>query len=262
VTSGAAPPALLERREHDCRLSSDRWLDSLDEARAFLDDRRMLSVTPSCWLPSLFGACPPNPDPAARGFGAMPTHRWWWPGALSEQPGVRRTKLLRGKVLLMADDLFAAVAPLCVVELAKAENGFYGTDSQQLVAYLDQQGPTVLGEARDALGFPSRAMARVRQQLETVGALISEDIEVPAANGGHIHTSRLSRVDQCLPLLNSPTDVALALRRLIAAGVRAAVVAPRDDVARWFAWPAGEAIAVLVDEGTLVIPARGWLAVV
>ena len=238
MTGGSVPPVLLERREHDCRLASDRWLTTLDEARSFLDDRGVLSITPSCWLPSLFGACPPNPDPGAGGFAAMPVHRWWWPGALSELPGVRRTKLLRGKVLLMEDDLFRAIAPLCVLELARAEQGAYGTDGQQLVAYLDQQGPSLLGQARDALGFPSRSMARVRQQLEAVGAVISEDIQLPAANGGHVRTSRLSRVDQCPPLLvDSTADLPVARRRLIAAAVRAAVVAPRDDVERWFTWP-------------------------
>jgi hypothetical protein len=259
VTGGAAPPALLELREHDCRLAADRWLTSLDEARSFLYERGMLSTTPSCWLPSLFGACPPNPDPAARGFAAMPVNRWWWPGALSDLPGVRRTKLLRGKVLLMDADLFGAIAPLCVMELARAEAGAYGTDAQQLVMYLDQQGPSILGEARAALGFPSRTMARVRQQLEAVGAVISEDVELPAANGGHMHTSRLLRVDQWLPLSNSPDDVATAYRHLVAAAVHAAVVAPRDDVERWFIWPAQTMIAELVDDGTLIVPARGWL---
>jgi hypothetical protein len=260
VTTGPAPQALLELREHACRLSADRWLASLDEARAFLNDRRMLTTTPSSWLPSIFGACPPNPDPAARGFAALPADRWWWPGALAEQPGVRRTKLLRGKVLLMSDDLFTTIAPLCAAELASAEDGVYGTDGQQLVAYLDQQGPSILGEAREALGWPSRAMARVRQQLEAIGALVSEDVEVPTANGGHVHTSRLRRVDQWLPLLNRTGDDGSAHRHLIAAGVHAAVVAPRNDVERWFAWPAQEAITQLLDDGTLHVPARGWVA--
>jgi hypothetical protein len=255
-----APPALLELREHDCRLVSDRWLTTLEEARSFLDERGMLAITPSCWLPSLFGACPPNPDPAARGFAAMPVNRWWWPGALSDMPGVRRTKLLRGKVLLIDDDLFEAIAPMCMMELSRAEAGAYGTDGQQLVMYLDQQGPSILGQARDALGFPSHSMARVRQQLEAVGAVISEDVELPTANGGHVHTSRLARVDQCLPLFNSTADLFTAQRRLLAAAVRAAVVAPRDDVARWFRWPAQAVIAELIDAGTLEVPAHGWLA--
>jgi hypothetical protein len=190
----------------------------------------------------------------------MPVHRWWWPGALSEQPGVRRTKLLRGKVLLMDEDLFSAIAPLGMTELARAEQGAFGPDGQQLVAYLDQQGPSVLGQARDALGFPSRTMARVRQQLEAVGAVISEDIELPAANGGHVHTSRLARIDQCVRLLNSTNDLETALGRLMAAGVRAAVVAPRADVERWFTWPVQHVIAELLADGTLFTPARGWLA--
>ena len=59
---------------------------------------------------------------------------------MSEQPGVQRTRLLRGKVLLMTDDLFAAIAPLCAAELARAEDGAYGTDGQQLVAYLVGHG--------------------------------------------------------------------------------------------------------------------------
>src|SRR5258708_2824885 len=192
MADGPPPAALLERREHDCRLTSGRWLVTLDEARAFLVDRRLLSITPSCWLPSIFGACPPNPDPGARGFAAMPADRWWWPGALSEQPGVRRTKLLRGKVLLMVDELFAAIAPLCVRELARAEDGAYGHDGQQLVAHLDQQGPSILGDVRAALGFPPRAMARVRQQLEAVGSGIRGEIKLTPASSLHMHTNPLA----------------------------------------------------------------------
>jgi hypothetical protein len=224
----------------------------------FLADRELLSVTPSCWLPSLFGACPPNPDPQARGFATMPVGRWWWPGALSELPGVRRTKLLRGKVLLMQADLFAAVAPLCLMELARAEQGAYGTDAQVLVAFLDQQGPTILGQAKEALGFPTRSMARVRHQLEAVGAVLSEDIELPTAKGGHVHTSRLLRADQAV---GGAGETSTAHRRLISAAVRAAVVASREEVASWFSWPAQQVIDNLVDEGLLWVPSRGWLSV-
>jgi hypothetical protein len=250
----------MRRRERDCRLSPDGWLISLDDARSFLADRGLLSITPSCWLPSIFGACAPNPDPTARGFGAMPADKWWWPGALAEMPGVRRTKLLRGKVLLMEDDLFKAVAPLCVLELDRAEQGAYGTDAQLLVAYLDQQGPGIVAQVKDALGFPSRSLARVRHQLEAVGAVISEDIELPAANGGHLHTSRLMRADQAVRGSGQAVDGALAHRRLLSAGVQAAVLATREEVAGWFAWPAADVIDGLLADATLREPAPGWLA--
>jgi hypothetical protein len=259
MATGSVPPALLENRAHACRLSADRWLATLEEGRAFLADRRLLSITPSGWLPSLFGACAPNPDPRARGFAAMPADKWWWPGALSELPGVRRTKLLRGKVLLMDVDLFETIAPLCLLELARAEEGAHGIDAQLLVACLDQEGPSIFARVKDALGFPTRAMARVRHQLESVGAVISEDIELPAANGGHLHTSRLLRVDQVVPGGGGAADLSTAHRRLISAAVHAAVVAPRDEVERWFAWPAREVIDELVHNATLRVPARGWL---
>jgi hypothetical protein len=51
-----------------------------------------------------------------------------------------------------------------------------------------------------------------------------------------------------------------AHRQLICAAVRAAVVAPRGDAERWFAWPAQHVIAELVADGALSVPARGWLA--
>src|SRR5260221_10942587 len=138
----------------------------------------------------------------------MPADRWWWPGALSEQPGVRRTKLVRGKVLLMVDELFAAIAPLCVRELARAEDGAYGHDGQQLVAHLDQQGPSILGDVRAALGFPPRAMARVRQQLEAVGAVITAENELPAARSGQRDTSRLARGGPCPPAFDKAPGLA------------------------------------------------------
>ena len=74
-----------------------------------------------------------------------------------------------------------------------------------------------------------------------------------------MHTSRLARVDQCLQLLNSAADLSIAHRQLIVAGVYAAVVAPRDEVERWFAWPAQQVIADLIADGSLTVPARGWL---
>jgi hypothetical protein len=189
----------------------------------------------------------------------MPADKWWWPGALAELPGVRRTKLLRGKVLLMDIGLFDSIAPLCLTELARAEAGAYGIDAQLLVACLDQQGPSILAQLKGTLGFPTRAMARIRHQLESVGAVISQDVELPAANGGHLHTSRLLRADQAAPDTSGGTDVSQAHRRLISAAVQAAVVAPRDEVERWFAWPAREVIDELVREAALHVPARGLL---
>ena len=53
------------------------------------------------------------------------------------------------------------------------------------------------------------------------------------------HASELARWDQVYPAAGGrgvPPDPASALRDLVAAGVRAAVVAPEAELARWFSW--------------------------
>jgi hypothetical protein len=253
---------LMTLREDRCRLVPQRWLTTLDEARAFFADRRMMSLSLTSYVPSLFGACAPNPDPTARGFAALPPDKWWWGSALCEFPEVRRTKLLRGKVLLLDAALFEAISPLCLAELTRADDGAFGRDAQLLLAYLDQEGPKLVAEVKAALGFFPRELAKLRQGLEAVGALLSEDVEVPARSPhGHIHTSRVFRFDQAAGLaVENSADRARAHRQLLSTAVRAAVVAPREDVQRWFSWPAKGVIEALLDEGTLEVPTAGWLA--
>jgi hypothetical protein len=51
------------------------------------------------------------------------------------------------------------------------------------------------------------------------------------------------------------------LERLVVAAVRAAVVAPEREIARWFSWPApADLTARLVQRGALWQPQEGWLA--
>jgi hypothetical protein len=50
-----------------------------------------------------------------------------------------------------------------------------------------------------------------------------------------------------------------AHQQLLTSAVGAAVVAPRAEVERWFAWPAQTLIDDLVDQGALSMPARGRL---
>ncbi len=157
--------------------------------------------------------------------------------------------------------LFASIAPLCLRELARADAGELGADAQHLVRFLDSAGATVLGDARAALGWSSQTMARTRTTLERVGAVMSDDIELPARKGGHVHTSRLSRVDQLVGADAAASDDDAAHRQLLRAAVRAAVVAPRKEVERWFAWPAAAVVDALVSEGHLNLIDNHWLSV-
>ena len=222
----------------------------------------MLSTTPSSSLPSLYGACEPNPDPNARGFAALPVGRWWWDSALSEQEGVWRTRFLRGKVLLLVDEVMALAAPLCRRALDVADAGAAGPDAQALTRYLETEGPSVLATIKRDLNLDSKTLARIRRTLEPVGAVISEEVELPAKNGGHIHTSRLRRYDDIDGIPTSDGSGDDALSALLLTGVGAAVVAPSQEVASWFTWPGGaDALARLIDRGELVETAPGWVHV-
>jgi hypothetical protein len=214
-------------------------------------ERRMLSITASSALPSVFGACAPNVDPLARGYAAWPTGKWWWPGALADSAEVQRTRLLGGRVLLITTELLGEVIPLFHHELARAEAAEYGNAAQELVTFLDTEGPTVLGDARKALGLAPKAMAAIRETLEPRGALLSEDIELPAKNGGHIHTSRLYRPDHLVPF--SSESAAVAHAALLQAAIRAAVIAKRREIEKWFAWPAADALDTLIARGAIQV---------
>jgi hypothetical protein len=234
---------IASRREHACRLTPDRALDTLDDARAFLDDRGMLTLTPDCALPSLFGACHEEPWSDAPGFGTWPKTRYWWPSAFD----VLATRLHRGKVLYLSPAVAAVVDPLCREELARAEAGEHGPDAVRIVAHLAEAGPSYVEELKDEAGLEKKTRAR----LEKVGAIVSRGV---IAETHHHHTSELCRWDQVVERAD-PTDD--PLRELLVAGVRAAVVAPEAEALRWFTWRIPKNA---LDDDRLSRPEPGWVA--
>src|SRR5947208_13736937 len=92
---------LRQKRLHDCRLTSDRKLETLDEAEAFLIDRGVLTLTQDSALPSLFAATHEQPYKAgSAGFGSWPKTKWPWGGEPALRPGVLALKMGRGKALV------------------------------------------------------------------------------------------------------------------------------------------------------------------
>src|SRR5258708_11667020 len=68
-----AMSVLVDKRDRVCRLRPEFALTSLVEAEQFLLDRGLLTLTPDCSLPSLFGACHEEPyAPGKPGFGQWP----------------------------------------------------------------------------------------------------------------------------------------------------------------------------------------------
>jgi hypothetical protein len=233
--------ALLRQRELECRLTPERALESLDAAEAFLRDRGLLTLMPDCSLPSLFGACHEEPyKPGSSGFGLWPRTKYPWGIELAAR--CVRTKLHRGKGLFLNDELVGVVDPLCREELARAEDGAFGAIAQRAVERLALFGPALADELE--------LDRRTRGLLERVGAVVSRSVVIEP----HEHTSELLRWDQVRP----EPAAGGGLDELVVAGVRAAVVAPEREAAVWFSWRAD--VARLVEEGRLLRPAPGWVA--
>src|SRR5437899_10454502 len=185
-------PELRRKRLHDCRLTSDRKLDTLDEAEAFLVDRGVLTLTQDSALPSLFAATHEEPyERGAAGFGSWPKTKWPWGGELAARPGVLALKVHRGKLLLCHQAVTLAIDPLARAALAEADAA--GDERSRLVRHLKSAGPSKLDDLKGELGLAAPELRKVREQLETVAAVVSRDIAVEDDKGGHRHTSEIAR---------------------------------------------------------------------
>ena len=244
-------------RELLLRLTADRALETLDEAEEWVRERGLVTLLPSTSLPSLFVACHEKPyREGARGFGAWPKTKWWWGGALEER-GLTYAKLLRGSGVFLSDEVAALADPLCREELARAEAGEHGDDARALLAHLAETGPSLVDELGDELGLTRERLRRVRRRLEPLGVVVATSARIEGRGGGHRHASELRRWDQLRPAPSSGRS----LPELVAAGVRAAVVAPEREVRAWFSWRADEElIDGLVGEGRLTRPRSGLVA--
>lgn len=255
--------ALMERRAIACRLTPEQALQTLDEAEAFLRDRGMLTLSPDCSLPSLFGACHEEPYRAgSQGFGLWPKTKWRWSFELRERPGVRILKIHRGKGLYLTEHIAGLVDPLCRAALVAAEAGELGPEAQRLVRHLAAVGPTVLDDLKEQLILSAASLRSARARLERVGAVVSRDVTL--GEDGDRQSSELARWDQLFPAPPHGSGGRASrggIEELVMAGVRAAVVAPEAEVGRWFSWDVPhETIARLVDAGRLVRVSAGWLA--
>jgi len=251
---------LRQKRLHDCRLTSDRKLETLDEAEAFLVDRGVLTLTQDSALPSLFAATHEEPyKPGSAGFGSWPKTKWPWGGELALRPGVHALKVHRGKVLLCHQPAMRAVDPLARAALAAADAA--GDEGSRLVRHLRSAGPSKIDDLKGELGLEAPALRKVREKLEGVAAVVSRDIAVDDGKGGHRHTSELARWDQ---VWNKPwkANQEQALAELVLIGVRAAVLAHQDEVGKWFSWPVEwPLLAELISARRLQRPGPGWLAI-
>ena len=236
---GPSMEELRERRAFECRLTPDRALGSLDEAEEFLLDRGLLTRTADCALPSLFEACHEEPyAPESPGFGQWPRTKFPWFGELGAR-GHPVLAIHRGKNVLVTDEVARLLDPVCRAEIARME----ATDPQwaRLLRHLADAGPSELEDLQLELDLKPKELKRLRAPLERCGAIVSRSI---VYEDPHRHTSELRRWDQ---LFTEPVAGG-GLADVVVAAVRAAVVAPARELARWFSWAWYWDDAILEDE--------------
>jgi hypothetical protein len=225
---------LRERRGFQCRLTPDRVLRSLEEADEFLRDRGLLTRTADCALPSLYEACHEDPYKiGSPGFGAWPATKWPWFGELAGR-GYLVAAVHRGKNLLVTGEVARLLDPICRAEIERMRAADRGWG--RLLDHLAAAGPSSIEDLRTELGLKRQELRSLRAPLERCGAIISRSQQVTAGEG-HQHSSELARWDQAYPGTGGTgADLSRALKDLLAAGVRAAVVAPESELRRWFSW--------------------------
>jgi hypothetical protein len=106
-------------------------------------------------------------------------------------------------------------------------------DWARLLRHLAEAGPSELEDLQTELALAPKELKSLRSPLERCGAVVARSIvyEEP-----HRHTSVVLRWDQAHPEPSGGSDLRQALGELVCAGVRAAVVAPEREPARWFSW--------------------------
>ena len=131
----------------------------------------------------------------------------------------------------MTDEISALLDPICRAELARTEAE--DESWRRLLRHLADAGPSELQDLQTELTLSPKELKSLRTPLERCGAVVARSIvyEEP-----HRHTSLLARWDQVHPEPSGADDPRRALGDLVCAGVRAAVVVPEGDPARWFSW--------------------------
>lgn len=210
-------------------------------------ERGIVTIMPDCALPSLFLACHEPPyKPGSRGFGLWPRTKYPWAVELTAHPGIHGLKVHRGKRVLVSDGVAAALDPICRAAVQAAA-------SSPLVAHLRAAGPSLVEDLQVELDLSAGELRRLRAPLERTGAIVSRSVTVRARSGGHRHTSELRLWPPAeTPVPGTTVSPETALEQLLVAGVRAAVLTPEDEVARWFSWPLPRGtVERLVAEGRL-----------
>ncbi|MFQ5950812.1 MAG: hypothetical protein ACE5KH_01850 [Candidatus Geothermarchaeales archaeon] len=257
---------LQQLKQHHHRLQPDRRLATLDEAKAFVDEVGIATLTPGNELPSVFAAVQGQPYKAeSRGFGSYPRDQWWWGGALAESQNILQLKILSGKGLFVAKRLWPPLDSIIREVMGRLDQAAAGPrslapEARYILDYLRSHGPTRTDVLRRELGFKTssrgRQFRRAKEQLESLGVILGRQAK---GLNTHIHVNILTLWDQRFPRPISHSQHALTkevyqegLADLLRAAVHAAVIVQETTALRWFVWSRehqAEALEGLVSSG-------------
>jgi hypothetical protein len=152
----------------------------------------------------------------------------------------------------MTGEVARLLDPICRAEIERMRAADRGWG--RLLDHLAAAGPSSIDDLRIELGLKRQELRSLRAPLERCGAIVSRSLQV-TADGGHQHSSELARWDQAYTGTGGTgSGPGGALKDLLAAGVRAAVVAPESELRRWFSWQwywADTLVDDLIGEGRL-----------
>ncbi len=166
----------------------------------------------------------------------------------------------RGKNLLVTGEVARLLDPICRAETERMRAADPGW--RRLLDHLAASGPAGVDDLRAGLGLKRQEFKALRYPLERCGAIVSRSVQM-TAGAGHKHSAELARWDQAFPGGgDGGADPASSLADLIAASVRAAVIAPERELRRWYSWQwywTDALVGDLVREGRLRRVAGGGM---
>lgn len=166
-------------------------------------------------------------------------------------------KIHCSKTILLTDQTLALVDPICRAELARMEAE---PESCRILRHLAEAGPSTADDVQAELGLKPKELKALRYPLERCGAVISREVVLHGVGEGPAHVAELARWDQAFPV---PASGPGGMAELLAASVRAAVVASERELIRWFSWRwlfSGDLVDSLVVQGRIIRPVPGWVA--
>ncbi len=240
---------LLKLRKEYHRLTPERKLKSVEEAKLFIQEVGLATLTTGSELPSIFQAIQGEAyKPGSKGFGTWPKDQWWWGGEIAKSPDILSIKILSGKTIFISKKFWQTLDTIERYVLDDLEAGRYEKykltpESKSLLEYLKANGPTRTDLLRKNLGYidpeQNRKFRVIKKQLESLGVILGNEAELET----HLHIDILSRWDQRFPNPLAPTPrvprghaFLLALEDLLYSSIHSAVVVLERTAVKWFRW--------------------------